>query len=68
MQIKIFPSGLNCVELSNAVRFFILSTIMEIQLDFERQVSDVFSLNTQKPSAGLRISMTRVVCFLESCT
>ena len=41
--MKIFPIGLNFVELASAIRFFILSAILVIQVDSEKQVLDVFS-------------------------
>ena len=49
-------------------QIFITSTITEIPQDFERQVSDMFSLYIRKPTAGLSTSTTHAVCLLKSST
>ena len=38
LPIEILSQYLNCVEEARAIRFFILSTITEVQLGYERQV------------------------------
>ena len=52
--MKIFSQNLNSVELRNTIRFLTPSTLMEKQLDCERRVSDVFSLNPRKATVKLK--------------
>ena len=48
LQMKTFSTGLNSVHVENAITFYIPSTILEIQLDSQLQVLDVFNKSLTK--------------------
>lgn len=67
LHMKMFSTGLNSVELASGIKFFIPSTIIEVQLDSEPRDLDLLSQIARKPPAGLRNSdtiplFTKIVC------
>lgn len=57
LQMRMFSIRLSSVEFASLNRFVMTSTILKIQLDLERRVSDVFGANTRKAIAGGRNAM-----------